>query len=390
MKTVKKNLGRTASKSTAVSCHWIRSRSRSQFLWVVGNKSKFDEQGVVPVNTTQEEGWINRKEYLWRNVQVIALLAGIAGLFHDFGKATRLFQNKLNSEIPTLSYEPYRHGWVSLRLFEAFVRAFTTCCSSDLEWLRALGEVNNSTEKKVMEQLVRDDPNTIEKPFAALPPVGKTVAWLVVSHHRLPMYSYSKKDEIGNIEPAYSKINGWLEDNFDSLWNSPSSFDEQWEETVRDNNWVFPNRTPFASAIWQIRARELGGKALECPELVQKGWLEQRFTAHLSRLSLMLAAHFYSSLPKPEPKWQDPNYKCSANTDQFRRCKQKLDEHNIGVCRNAYEFAKGMPFLRESLPTIPHKKKFTRNDHKSEAEKFRFGWQDKSYKTGQSNSGQRQ
>ena len=55
LNTVKKMLRQTASKSTAVSCHWIRSRSRSQFLWVVGNKSKFDEQGVVPVNYTSNQ-----------------------------------------------------------------------------------------------------------------------------------------------------------------------------------------------------------------------------------------------------------------------------------------------------------------------------------------------
>jgi len=53
--TVKKMLRQTASKSTAVSCHWIRSRARSQFLWVVGNKSKFNSEGVVPVNYTSKE-----------------------------------------------------------------------------------------------------------------------------------------------------------------------------------------------------------------------------------------------------------------------------------------------------------------------------------------------
>jgi CRISPR-associated endonuclease/helicase Cas3 len=53
--TVKKMLRQTASKSTAVSCHWIRSRSRSQFLWVVGSRSKFNSEGVVPVNTTAKE-----------------------------------------------------------------------------------------------------------------------------------------------------------------------------------------------------------------------------------------------------------------------------------------------------------------------------------------------
>ncbi len=43
--TVKKMLRHTASKSTAVSCHWIRSRARSEFLWVVGSKTKFNAEG---------------------------------------------------------------------------------------------------------------------------------------------------------------------------------------------------------------------------------------------------------------------------------------------------------------------------------------------------------
>lgn len=53
--TVKKMLRQTASKSTAVSCHWIRSRARSQFLWVVGNKNKFNQRGIVPVNSTAKD-----------------------------------------------------------------------------------------------------------------------------------------------------------------------------------------------------------------------------------------------------------------------------------------------------------------------------------------------
>ena len=51
----KKLLRRTASKNTAVSCHWIRSRRRSELLWIVGNRQKFNSEGIVPVNTTQKE-----------------------------------------------------------------------------------------------------------------------------------------------------------------------------------------------------------------------------------------------------------------------------------------------------------------------------------------------
>ena len=51
---VKKLLRKTASKNTAVSCFWIRSRSRSELVWVVGNKDKFNGEGVVPVNSTNK------------------------------------------------------------------------------------------------------------------------------------------------------------------------------------------------------------------------------------------------------------------------------------------------------------------------------------------------
>lgn len=52
---VKKLLRKTATKNTAVSCHWIRSRARSELVWVVGNRSQFNHSGIVPVNTTSKE-----------------------------------------------------------------------------------------------------------------------------------------------------------------------------------------------------------------------------------------------------------------------------------------------------------------------------------------------
>ena len=55
LQAVKKLLRKTATKNTAVSCHWIRSRSRSELVWVVGNQDKFNAQGIVPVNYTDGE-----------------------------------------------------------------------------------------------------------------------------------------------------------------------------------------------------------------------------------------------------------------------------------------------------------------------------------------------
>jgi len=52
---VKKLLRKTASKNTAVACHWIRSRSRNKLIWIVGNRRKFNHSGIVPVNTTEKD-----------------------------------------------------------------------------------------------------------------------------------------------------------------------------------------------------------------------------------------------------------------------------------------------------------------------------------------------
>ena len=45
-------LKKSATKNTAVSCHRIKSRIRTELQWIVGNKHKFNLEGNVPVNTT--------------------------------------------------------------------------------------------------------------------------------------------------------------------------------------------------------------------------------------------------------------------------------------------------------------------------------------------------
>ena len=136
LNTVKKMLRQTASKSTAVSCHWIRSRSRSQFLWVVGNKSKFDEQGVVPVNYTSNQIIIGDIEIMTDQIFAntkgqrldqhlfavgylayrivkrlipkennLAIAVFIAGCWHDIGKIDPAFQDWLSKQLKKNAFE---------------------------------------------------------------------------------------------------------------------------------------------------------------------------------------------------------------------------------------------------------------------------------------------
>ena len=370
--TVKKMLRQTASKSTAVSCHWIRSRARSQFLWVVGNRNKFNEEGVVPVNSTSNE--LNEHQDFHLNTYVIALLSQLAGLFHDVGKAIALFQQKLQPDFFGKSHEPYRHEWVSLRIFQAFVGE-----CSDLDWLNKLVNIDNNSEAEMLENLMplRDGiASAPANPFGVLPPVAKLVGWLIVSHHKLPQYPKN-----GDNPPMFENIEFWLTDRFEACWNSPQCLNEDWQQKVIEDNWLFPYGTPFQSAHWQTQVSIVAKKILNDDRVFICSWFDQHFTAHLSRLALMLSDHYYSSKKDTTAEWQDRNYQAYANTDKDENGKkyrkQKLDEHNIAVGHNAYQIAKTLPRLRDDLPALNSNKALS----SKVPEQYRddFGWQDKAY-----------
>ena len=352
--TLRKLLKKTARRNTAVACHWIRGKDHSELLWIVGDASRFNEQGAVPTNTTRRDVLRKGDENDWHSAEDIKLLAQMAALFHDIGKANVAFQAKLRGKGPLA--DAYRHEWVSLRLFEAFVGSG----NSDADWLQRL---ISDDDDCWLARLRADHPQAQPGPFTRnhLPPLAQAIGWLVVSHHRLPT---------GDLAAPGLKL-------------LPLSIRADWcgarnEATAaeKESCWQFPaGHLPFSSKSWRTRTAACAQALLDRPGLLQRAseLLADPYLMHLSRLVLMLADHHYSSQPA-NPRLGDRSFPAHANTEKGGVLKQRLDEHLLGVALGARRITGMLPRLERSLPRIARHKGFKRR-----AADEHFRWQDKAF-----------
>lgn len=362
---VKKLLRKTASKSTAVSCHWIRSRARSEFIWVVGSKLKFDREGRVPVNTTVVNTPYRDDLNDWHYFPLIQSLACLAALLHDWGKSCARFQDKLKKSYKGPMGDALRHEWISCLLLKALIHS-TQNSQTDKEWLTILskGEIDESV-------LLSTDLKAIEKPLEDLPPIAQLIAWLVLTHHRMPLLQ--DKKEIKNEWPNEAV------DNIDQLFGY---IGQRWgysnaiaASTLKDCL-LFPKGLASNSTLWLKNLKRWSGKLIGQQELVEQIMKDAdgsyRPILFYARLSLMLADHFYSSLSKKDSGPWNYTFDMIANTQKDGTAKQTLDQHLVGVYEQAKRNARYLPKFERELPVTENTSAL-----KQKSPVTKFKWQDK-------------
>jgi CRISPR-associated endonuclease/helicase Cas3 len=373
METLHRLLRQTARKNTAVAGHWIRGKDHSELLWIVGDARQFNAQGATPTNTTARDVLRADDENDWRAGEDIRLLARLAALFHDLGKANEVFQKKLKS--PQAVADPFRHEWVSLRLFESFVG---DACRSDREWVERLIALDGGETGTVLKKLCKDGiADKVYSPFRTLQlPLARMVGWLIVSHHRLP--TPDRKESFDRVlgESALGKLPGGVTHDW------CGSRLQSGETKAQATCWNFKQGLPFDSHHWRQHVAKVADVILKRPSLLddpQPTVLGSPHVLHLSRLVLMLADHYYSSQPS-QTRYGDPVQSGAkvlyANTgikDGKRELKQRLDEHLIGVEVNASRLMRTLPRLEQSLPRIARHKKFR------ERSNVPFRWQNDAF-----------
>ena len=337
---VKTLLRRSATKSTAVSCRWIRSRNRSQLLWVVGNRDKFNEDGMVPVNTTQKNILHKEWEGGWPYLSLLKALVSVAALFHDWGKSSDHFQKKLRSS--SMEKDPYRHEWVSCQLLAA-VAKISGDTEDDDAWIHLI--LDDKLKKTTLKNEMKKQGEHAQA-LPKMPPIMRILAWLILSHHHLPVTRNEMECRICAMEPILS-----LEDLFLKIkaeWGYEGAVPAAKNPCFAFSRGFLLDDDDWNKAVKKWLARLLREKA-QLQELCVESSLATRPLLLYAREALMLADHFVSSQKcQTDIPTEEQKKVLYANTEGDNLC-DTLSSHLTKVAAQAVNIAHQLPLFANEM-----------------------------------------
>ena len=345
-----------ATKSMSVSCYWLRSRSKSELLWIVGDKTRFNEYGIVPVNSTMHNIMHRDWENDWYYLSAIKALAGTAALFHDWGKSNSTFQKKLKSAKCSLrNIDPYRHEWVSCKLIEGLVK-LSNNFDNDVGWINMLQQ-----ESCKFNALVNEVTKNLSTRIMILPPIASMICWLILSHHKMPVPGEKElccnyADRLGN---SYSEILSRIQPN----WGYCN------DETISEVS--FSENLLETSKAWQRQLKRWLRKLQDAADDLKQIYKDNsiRLLLNYARLAMMFSDYYVSS-KDAGTSWHTES-KLYANTKKDGNLKQYLDEHLVRVAKKSVDAAHKLPLFTEAMGKVVNVSSLRKKSPSA------YAWQDK-------------
>lgn len=353
---VKQHLSKSASKNTAVSCHWIHKSKNTELLWIVGSRSKFTSEGIVPIATTTRNLVHNEWETKDIYLPIIKSIVALAALFHDVGKASNAFQQMLNNNKKS---DVIRHEYISMLIFQLFTKG-----KDDKIWLEEFSSKNFSKVLKNISKQLKNKLLDVNEKRKNQTPLQSVISYLIVSHHKKPYLTKNNNaDEfLGEDFDEINYLNIYIDYNWGYIKNE--------NETYRN---IFSSGLPFTSK-WLKEVQKWSSRLLTQLELFEI--VKSQNLLHLiiakSRLYLMLGDYYFSSKEK-DNKYKLESKLFANTTRETGEKKQYLEEHLLGVEKEALNVIYTIRRSILDFPVLSEIKVLKRPSPKDS----KFYWQDR-------------
>ena len=208
--------------------------------------------------------------------------------------------------------------------------------------------------------------------MADLPPAASLIAWLILTHHRLPCPKYNSECDALRSTSLFS-----FKELADLIYAN-YGYENKEQDEQRQICFNFSQGLLSQSQLWLKQLQRWSLKLLQELNNIQMVMDKSngcwRVILLHSRLSLMLGDHYYSS-QDADQKWKTP-LSLFANTDRkTKKFKQALDEHLYGVAKNALRINYLLPLFETELPLAHNIKALRKLSPKP------YHWQDKAVKS---------
>lgn len=196
IENISKELRKTTSRGTSVTCHDFTKSRSGDVLFHIGN-TKHLKNGRYAINTSRVT-----EERMPAEFDAMPIIK-IAARFHDLGKMFNGFQNKIMASLDgkTKSPDPFRHEFISALVFDSLINGHTSSNEAVIERLSGatVDDINaaiSTTTKRMTDlyaECTKNQPDQVLAGFGFTDnEISHAIGMLILTHHSLA-HSYKGK-----------------------------------------------------------------------------------------------------------------------------------------------------------------------------------------------------